>query len=232
MRSLTVAALLVARVVAARPVVPAEALDRLTHYQVITFTDPAAGGLRRGKAIGLFDATPDEVFRVATDYEHLAEFAPRITSAKVLDRQGDRAVVALTTVLPWPVSKAWVNCEFAMERVGRDIYRIRFAARAGSLKRYEGSIYIEPWQQWRGGGTSAVTYELLVEPSDHTPRRFVNARVESVASKWVHFLRQRINQLRAAGRLHPAAPPDPDFASTLAGPKRPLQVGNVARAPR
>ena len=64
---------------------------RLAHYEVLTFTDPGGNGINRGKAIGVFDATPDEVFRVARDYERYAEYAPRVRSAKVVERQGDGA---------------------------------------------------------------------------------------------------------------------------------------------
>ena len=215
---------------AARPSVGPDGLSRLAHYQVLTFTDPGGNGINRGKAIGLFDATPDEVFRVATDYQHYVDFAPRVVASQVVDRQGDaRAFVSLSTDLPWPVSKAWVYAQFEQERLARDVYRIRFWQLKGSMKRYEGSIFIEPWAKWKGGGTSVVTYELLAEPDSSAPKRLINARVEEVAAKYIHFLRSHINDLRRAGRLHPELPPSPNLASPLSGPRQPKAVSDVAQ---
>ncbi|MSP61705.1 MAG: hypothetical protein EXR72_15495 [Myxococcales bacterium] len=228
---LVVAGLAIAGAAEARPALPPEGLDRLAHYQVLTFADPGGGGINRGKAIGLFDATPDEVFRVASEYERYPEFAPRVIASRVVERQSEsRAFVILTTDLPWPVSNAWVYAQFEHDRLGPDVYRIRFWQIHGSMKRYAGSIFIEPWAKWKGGGTSAVTYELLAEPDSSAPKRLINSRVQDAVAKYIHALRQRINQLRQAGRIHPQLPPEPTLASPLAGPRQPKTVADVANA--
>jgi ribosome-associated toxin RatA of RatAB toxin-antitoxin module len=229
-------ALLVATLAAgaaeARPAVGGDGLDRIGHYQVLTYRDPGGDGVIKGKAIALFDATPDEVYRVATEYERYPEFAPHVVSSKVVDRAGDTgAQVMLNTDLPWPVSHAWVYAQFAHDRLAGDVYRVRFWQIKGSMKRYFGSILIEPWQRWNGGGTSTVTYELLFEPDSSAPLRMVNQFVERAASRYVHALRQRINELRRIGRLHPAQPPDPHAKAALDG-REPVHAADVARARR
>src|SRR5262249_61203370 len=130
--------------------------------------DAGSGGIDKSKAIGGFDATPDEVFRTATDYERLVEFAPRIVSSKVIDKRGDHSFVMLASDLPWPVSKAWVYAEFSHEKLGGEVYRIRFWQVRGSMRRYQGEILIEPWSASRQ--RTAVTYELLPEPHTIAPR--------------------------------------------------------------
>jgi ribosome-associated toxin RatA of RatAB toxin-antitoxin module len=223
--------LAVSGVASARPAFSPDGTQRFAHYEVITSGDPAGGGIVKARAVGLLDATPDEVFRVATDYARYVEFAPRVVSADVVDRQGDqRALVMMKTNLPWPVSAAWVYAQFETDHLGPDSYRIRFWQLKGSLKRYFGSILIEPWQKWKGGGTTAITYELLAEPDTSAPRYLINGRVEQAASKYVHALRQRINDLRRAGRIHPSLPPDPNLGSPTAGPKRPARVTDIADA--
>ena len=57
-------------------------LDELGRYEVLTFTDPFGSGIERGKAIGVIDATPEEVFRVATDYNKYRDFMPRVTVSR------------------------------------------------------------------------------------------------------------------------------------------------------
>ena len=200
----------------ARPSLPPDSMLQLAHYKVLTYADPAGGGINKGKAIGLFDATPDELYRVLTDYARYPEFAPRVISARVVDRRGEgRAIVELRTDLPWPVSEAWVLAEFDEEQLAGNTYRVRFWQVKGSLKRYSGSLLIEPWQTWKRGGTSTLTYELVAEPDSSAPRRLINNRVEEAVSKYVHALRQHVNDLRRLGLLHPQAPPQPNLASPV-----------------
>src|SRR5204862_2887278 len=68
-RQVFLALLACTTVAEARPALSADGLARLGRYEVLTFTDAGGGGINKGKAIGVFDATPDEVFRVATEYE-------------------------------------------------------------------------------------------------------------------------------------------------------------------
>ena len=136
----------------------------------------------------------------------------------------------LATDLPWPVSRAWCQVQFEHERLGRDAYRIRFYQLRGSMRRYEGSVLIEPWQRWKGGGTSTVTYELVAVPDSSAPKSWINRQVRDAAVKWVHYLRQRINALRYAGRLHPTQPADPHLDSPLDGRQRLTPVTEVAKA--
>lgn len=216
---------------AARPEVGAPGLGRLARYDVLTFFDPAGNGIDKSKAIGVFDATPEEVFRTATDYPRLAEFAPRVisseVSSEVIDRHGDEhALVMLKSDLPWPVSKAWVYADFQHEKLGGEVYRIRFSQVRGSMRRYFGSILIEPWSPQK----SAVTYELVAEPDTIAPKRLVNRKLHDAAARYVHALRQRINDLHRLGRLHPLEPPSTDFSPTLAGARKPVVVENVAKA--
>src|SRR5262249_20107779 len=129
LRSVSVAALvaLLGAPAGARPNLSDDGMKRLGRYDVLTFNDPAGNGINKGKAIGIFDATPDEVYRVLTDFEKYPEFAPRVTSSRVVDRQGDkRTFVMLQTNLPWPVSDAWVYAQFEHEQLPGATYRIRF----------------------------------------------------------------------------------------------------------
>jgi ribosome-associated toxin RatA of RatAB toxin-antitoxin module len=230
--SIALVAVVAAGNAGAKPALNPEGLSRLGRYDVLTFVDPAGGGINKGKAIGVFDATPDEIFRVVTEYDKYPEFAPRVVSSRVVDRQGDRrAFVMLKTDLPWPVSDAWVYAQFEHEQLSGATYRVRFWQIKGSMKRYSGSIFIEPWCTWKGGGKSAVTYELVVEPNSAAPKRFINDRVEVAVSKYVHALRQHINELHRLGLLHPVLPPNPKLISPLVGPRDPVRVDNVARRP-
>jgi len=207
------------------PALPPDAPARLARYDVLSFVDPGGGGIDRSSAVGVFDATPDEVFRTATDYDKLYQFAPRLRLSRVIERpDGAHALVALRSDLPWPARDAWVEALFQVERLASEAYRVRFWQVRGSMRRYTGSILIEPW----GAQKSSVTYEVLAEPDTFAPRSLINRKLRDVAAGYVHALRQRINDLHRTGRLHPQQPPAPEVPSMLAGARPPAPVEHLA----
>lgn len=190
---------------AARPTLDPARLGLLSRYEVLVFSDPGIGGLERSKAIGVIDATPEEVFRVATDYGKYKDFLPRISGSRVLGWDAGGPTVEIVINLPWPVSDAWVSAKYAHQQLPGEIYRVRFDLVRGSMKRYMGSIYIEPWD----AGKTAVTYELLVDPNAPATDSMINRGVRSTVKHFVQSLRQRVNDLHRLGYLHPAAAPAP-----------------------
>jgi ribosome-associated toxin RatA of RatAB toxin-antitoxin module len=198
---------------AARPTLDAARLDELGRYEVLTFTDPFRNGIERGKAIAVIDATPEEVFRVATDYTKYRDFMPRVTESTVKEVTRDQAVVELTAELRWPAGSSTVTARYTHERLPGEIYRVRFDMVQGSLKQYVGSLYIEPFAP----GKTAVTYELVAEPDTMAPKGTINRGIRRSTGNFVHALRQRINELHRLGFLHPVTPAANDAHSPLVG---------------
>src|SRR5437868_2034347 len=120
----------------ARPTLDAERLAELGRYAVLTFADAFRAGIDRGKAIGIIDATTEEVFRVATDFQHFKEFMPLINGAEQITRGADTAQVMLTGELPWPAGRTWVEAEYRFEHLAGDIHRIRFDMKRGNMRQY------------------------------------------------------------------------------------------------
>ncbi len=204
-RLLTGGALLLALTgsASARPGLDAARLDALGRYEVLTFNDPAGGGIDRGKAIGVIDATPEEVFRIATDYARYADFMPRVTSSRVREATSDHALVELTADLHWPAGVSTVTARYRYQKLPGETYRVSFDKVDGSLKQYAGALYIEPFAP----GKTAITYELVAVPDTVAPKSAINRGVRRSTGNFVHALRQRINELHRMGYLHPLAPP-------------------------
>lgn len=188
----------------ARPSLDSARLARLAAYDVLAFTDPFAGGLERGKAIGVFDATPEEVFRVASDYAKWKDYLPRVRGSRVISYTPSQALVEMVADLPWPAGRSEVWARYTEEKLPGQIYRIRFDMVRGSMKKYLGSIYIEPWSP----GKAALTYQLVAEPGIFAPDSLVNRSVRRTAIGFVNALRQRINDLHRSGWLHPLEAPE------------------------
>jgi ribosome-associated toxin RatA of RatAB toxin-antitoxin module len=207
---------------AARPTLDSSRLDQLSQYEVLTFNDPFRNGIERGKAIGVIDATCEEVFRVATDYAHYRDFMPKVVESSVKEQTRDGALVELTADLRWPAGSSTVTARYTHERLPGDIYRVRFDMVAGSLKQYVGALYIEPFAP----GKTAITYELVAEPDTIAPKSAINKGVRRSTSNFVHALRQRINDMHRLGYLHPQPMParPSDRCSPLVG-TRPTDPG-------
>lgn len=202
-RLLGAALLIFSSTALARPTLDPKRIDQLAHYQVLVFADPFEAGLERGKAIGVIDATPEEVFRVATDYTKWKEFIPRLRGSQVTARARHAATVEMTADLPWPAGRNEVVAQYRHERLPGEIYRVQFHMVRGTMRRYLGSMYIEPF----ANGKAALTYELVAQPDVLAPRSMINRAVRRTASGFVHALRQRVNDLHRLGLLHPKAPP-------------------------
>ncbi len=187
----------------ARPSLDGAGLTELARYEVLTFGDAYRDGIDSGKAIGVVDATPEEVFRVATDFERYKDFMPRIAASTQLSRTSDSAEVVIAAELPWPAGRRWIEADYRFERPSRDIYRIRFDMVRGNMRQYLGSLYIEPFTKTQ----TAITYELIAEPDLVAPKSIINKGVRRTVGKFVHALRQRINDLHQLGLLHPVLPP-------------------------
>jgi ribosome-associated toxin RatA of RatAB toxin-antitoxin module len=204
--ALGAAVMLAAGTAQARPSLDGERLDQLDRYEVLSFSDAYKNGIDRGKAIGVIDATSDEVFRVVTDFARYKEFVPRISESSLTARTDDGAQVALTADLPWPAGRSWIEADYHFEHLAGDIYRARFEMRRGSMRQYLGSVYIEPWTNGRGKAQTAITYEFTAEPGIYAPKSLLNKSLRRSAASFVHALRQRINELHRVGLLHPNAP--------------------------
>jgi ribosome-associated toxin RatA of RatAB toxin-antitoxin module len=205
----------------ARPSLDGDHLSRLGRYDVLVFSDPAGDGLERGKAIGVFDATPEEVFRVATDYNKWKDYLPKVSGSQVVGVDGRSATVDMTADLPWPAGATRVEAKYTQEKLAGDIYRIRFDLQHGSMKKYLGAIYIEPWSN--DHNKAAVTYELVAEPDILAPRSAINKLIKRSAAGFVHALRQRINDLHQMGFLHPL----PKSVTPQPQPAIPLDASSV-----
>ena len=199
----------------ARPALDDTRLGEIDRYEVLTFADPVQGSaIERGKAIGVIDATTEEIFRVATDFPRYREFMPRVVGSSLVSRNNDTAQVMLTAELPWPVGRTWMEADYKMEKLPGDIYRVRFDMRRGNMKKYLGSLYIEPWTKTR----SAITYELVAEPNVTAPKSMLNKGVRRSVGNFVHALRQHINELHRTGMLHPLQPALSAVPSTVVAP--------------
>jgi ribosome-associated toxin RatA of RatAB toxin-antitoxin module len=193
----------------AQPNLDSGRLAQLGRYEVLDFGDPTPSRIERGKAIGVFDATPEEVFRVVTDFGRWRQFLPRVRGSRVLSSLEGVSEVELDAELPWPAGQRRVVARYRSTRAAGEIYRVDFELVRGQMKTYLGRIYIEPWGSEARPTKCAVTYELVADPDVLAPRSVLNRFIRRSASGFVHALRQQVNELHRLGLLHPLQPEQP-----------------------
>jgi ribosome-associated toxin RatA of RatAB toxin-antitoxin module len=211
---------LVASPALGRPSLDSQQLSQLASYDVLVFADAYKDGIEKGKAISVMDATPEEVFRVASDYAKWPEYLPRVKDATVISSNAAGALVEMTADLPWPAGRSRVQVRHTHEKLGGEIYRIRFDMVQGTMKQYLGSLYIEPWLY----NKSTLTYEVVAEPDVLAPNSAINRAIRRSASGFVHALRQRLHDLHRWGLLHPLPNPPLPRRDPIVAPLGPASV--------
>jgi hypothetical protein len=200
--ALIAALLATSRMAFALPALPAQRVEQLGRYDVLLLSEPAGEGLLRHQAIGVFDATPEQVLGVAANVDLYRSYVPGIAASKTLWQGPTEKEVVLEADLPWPLRNLWVQVRVDVDRaeLGPRTHRVRFSLVRGNMLRYEGSILIEPF----GEGRTAVTYEILALPDLRLPRSWLQHAAGRGARTFVHALRSRVNHLMRQGLLQPS----------------------------
>ena len=106
--------------------------------------------------------TPSFAHAALTDYAHIPRFMPEVQSSQVVERDGDRAVIAQEIVARFMLFSKRLHL---LLEVREESGAIRFRDRGGrSFARYEGM-----WTIAEHGGGTRLTYELTAQPRFDVP---------------------------------------------------------------
>jgi ribosome-associated toxin RatA of RatAB toxin-antitoxin module len=154
-----------------------------------------------GRAMVILNAPTAIVKDLVTDVAAYKSFVPRTTASR---KVGDgRYVIEMD--LPWPVNKTWAY--ITMRSAIRDgIHVVQWKMLNGTLKRYEGVAWIQPW----GTNRTLLTYQLLAVPNLAAPTAMMNTGLRDAAVTMLESILSQLNKVtaRAArGNLQVAAQP-------------------------
>ena len=108
-------------------------------------------------------ASPDQVWAVLTDYDHLEEFIPYLLDSQVVRKERDRLILRQEGGFWLPFYRLKTQVIFEVkERPPQMIY---FRAVEGDFRLYEGSWHLE-----RMGKETWLSYEATIEPDFWVPR--------------------------------------------------------------
>jgi hypothetical protein len=146
--------------------------------------------VKPGRASAVIGAPVEVVEKILLGFEHYSDFVPRITdSRKVKDNR-----YVLHAEFPWPVSKAWAYIRSSRQKSG-SIRFVRWTMLNGTLKRFEGMAWIQPWRK----GRSLLTYQMLVVPKTLAPDGRITRGLRNAVKGMVKAVRKRVAQVQNSG---------------------------------
>lgn len=113
---------------------------------------------------GTVAATPAATWRVLTDYEHLASYLPNLKSARVVSRNGERAIVEQLGTARYLFFSQTIRVVVLVHERAPD--RIDISLVEGDMKVYRASWELSPLP---GAAGTRIAYKATIEPKFDVP---------------------------------------------------------------
>ncbi|MFC5479715.1 SRPBCC family protein [Massilia suwonensis] len=144
--------------VAAQPGAPSFALD-------VKRVDGGEGDrVYQIASSGTVAATPAAVWRILTDYNHLADYLPNLKSARVVSRNGDSVIVEQLGTARFLFFRQTIRLLVQVRERAPD--RIDVSLIDGDMKVYRASWELSPVA---GAAGTRLTYNATIVPKFHVP---------------------------------------------------------------
>lgn len=146
----------------------------------------------------LISSPPDKVMATFMDFNHQADFMPKVKRSRIVRRRGKQELwVLVILTLPWPVANAWVAVKYNWMRTPDGAYHMRWVRHRGSMSRYWGTMSLLPWGKY---WTLAVCTMQAV-PDTHISRARLNKGIAWGTEQLLHHLRAEVDRRRRKGTL-------------------------------
>jgi len=148
-----------------------------------------------------FDAPPEAVFRVVTDFEAWPKFMPFSKESKILQRAGDDSVLLYQLVSPPMVSDRDYVLEVALtfgSPANGFVYKSQWSCVPDGLPERKGVIRMRindgswTYAPIDGGKRTRVTYSLLSSPGGAIPDWMVNRSSRALVPDIFQAVRERV----------------------------------------
>lgn len=110
------------------------------------------------QAKGIFDAAPEKVWQVLTDFKNYSRYYESVVQSEVRSQKGNNTNVYVKFDFPFPVGDIWVLNQYTLDKGAK---RLSWKMLEGNLKNSDGagSWSLAPYK----GGRTLATYRLNVE---------------------------------------------------------------------
>jgi ribosome-associated toxin RatA of RatAB toxin-antitoxin module len=138
---------------------------------VVRATAVKGSDMPRITAKAILSQPPEKVWAIVSDCSKYKGRMPRVASAQLVKKEGNKFTCKVTIEVPFPFSNLTATTEAVHEESPEGMTR-RWKLVSGDYKKNEGSWEIKPLE---GGTKSQVTYTLHVEPNTSLPSSILEA---------------------------------------------------------
>lgn len=155
------------------------------------------GEIPVGDAIGVIDASLEQVRAILFDLDRFAEYMPDVVESEILGRDGDAYLFRAVIDTPWPMSqreftvRIWVSEgdeEGDLQHYGTWDY----VPDSGNLVDIDGFILLLPWGD--DGSRTLLRYHLSVDLGTWVPDFLVSWATENMLPGMVNNIRGQVDQ--------------------------------------
>jgi ribosome-associated toxin RatA of RatAB toxin-antitoxin module len=189
--------LLVANDAAAR--LTLEQKRRLARGEVLTHSwKDTKADVGKGWAMGVVDATPEQVFQVVADVTRYRLFMKRMTSSKIVRKASGSYDFYYTIDMPWPISDLWCETRNTHEiDRKRRRYRRRWKLLKGTFIHNQGYWLVTPF----GKNKALLSYSVVLRPQISLPNFVLDYATKVALPRSVKGMRARVLELKARSQL-------------------------------
>ncbi len=172
---------------------------KLEAGEVLTQFWKERDGAGAGWAVGVIDASPEQVFRVIADVERYREFMTRMVASRIVERRGAaRYRFYYKLDMPWPIADYECVTENVHEEdARRRVFTRRWTLVSGTFHKNQGSWTVRPWR----GGRALLLYAVALLPTTKAPGALIRYGTKVALPRSVKQFRERVARLRRDGKL-------------------------------
>ena len=160
---------------------------------VVSSLPHPATNVRWGRAVGVVDASVEQVMAIVHDYGSYGEFIPYFHISRVLSQRGNRALVYMQARLAKGVLNVWANMKLDSRKRADGSYVVEAKMTKGNMEQMKARWEVTPLPD----GRTRVAFQMIMDPDLPMPAGFITAQNEKASKKTIKALRKR---LAGAGR--------------------------------
>ncbi len=158
---------------------------------IVKMRDVRGVRVKEGIAAGLVKASADDVWNIITDYEHYAEFMPRVLESKIVKREESQLDLFSKLSMPWPVKEVSYVIRLQLDKRGGKIAWNMLPGTGKKVKLNTGGWEVLPWDK----KSVLVIYRLLFEPESSLPAFILNSGTRISLREVIRAVRKRASKL-------------------------------------
>ncbi len=131
-------------------------------------------------------ASPQKVWALLTDYDHLTEVSPQMKTSRVLQRTDEKIVIEQTTETRFLFF--WKKINVKLNVLEKPFDEIAFYQTGGNMELFSGNWVLQPMEE---GRVTRLTYRLKFKPGFYVPRWFALHALKSAIPEQLLLISER-----------------------------------------